>query len=102
MIMYVTISCSTSLVYVYNSVGSELFKFEVFANDISPQDVAFHRDYLFTAGPDIMLRIWDPITGKCLRQLEGHRNWVVSVDAKNNVILSGDETGQITIWSLDA
>ena len=89
----------SSMGNIHNSAGGLLRTIEI-PRHVHP--VAFDGSCFIITGHDKQLRIWNAKTGKCLKQLEGHEHRIVTVDAKNNVVLSGDEAGQIIIWKLDA
>ncbi len=52
---------------------------------------------------DGTLRLWDLETGKSLRTLEGHTDWVsaVAVLADGRRALSGSEDGTLRLWDLE-
>lgn len=57
-------------------------------------------DLVATAGDDHIVRLWNIQTGKLLRQLRGHKDWVTAVafsrDGKK--LLSGCRDRQVVIW----
>ena len=91
----------STMASIHDSAGSQLRTIEI-QRSATARAVVFDRSSFIINGDDKKLRIWNAKTGNCLKELEGHEHGIVSVDAKNNVILSGDKTGQIIIWSLDA
>ncbi|OMH85547.1 Cell division control protein 4 [Zancudomyces culisetae] len=52
---------------------------------------------------DNTIRVWDTVTGECLRTLVGHVDKVYSlaVDEERRIIFSGSMDGDIRQWSLD-
>ena len=63
-------------------------------------DMILLGDHLITGGKQKVLQLWDVQGGQQLMQLEGHTEDIVHVEARNEVILSGDSFGTIIIWSV--
>lgn len=68
--------------------------------------VAFSNDdnkLIVSAGTDWNIKIWDVETGKCVKTLRGHLNWVNSVvfSADNKLILSGSDDYMVKIWDVE-
>ncbi|CAD8057391.1 unnamed protein product [Paramecium sonneborni] len=57
-------------------------------------------NYLITCSTDGTLRLWDPSQKNALVVLHGHENCVYTLASKKNLIVSGDEGGQLILWSL--
>lgn len=51
---------------------------------------------------DRIVRVWDLVTGDCLRTLEGHTHWVetVAVTADERFALTGGYDGAVRVWRL--
>ena len=45
---------------------------------------------LATCGNDNLIRLWDPATGKQLRQYEGHTNWINTVLSTPSTVVAAD------------
>jgi WD40 repeat protein len=65
-------------------------------------DLAYSRDgrTLASAGWDRLVKLWDSRTGRELRTLRGHGNWVMGVafaaDSRN--LASFDSDGVLRLW----
>jgi WD40 repeat protein len=44
----------------------------------------FHDGMLFSGGDDRSVKVWNPLTGKMLEDLNSHRNGVTSIAVCNN------------------
>ncbi len=65
--------------------------------------VAFLSDDVVATGSvDGTIKFWSVMTGECKQTLLGHKSWVnsLSVDAKNNRLVSGSSDGTVKIWSV--
>ncbi|CAD8150438.1 unnamed protein product [Paramecium pentaurelia] len=58
-------------------------------------------NYLITCSTDGTLRLWDPSQKNALTVLQGHENCVYTLATKKDLIVSGDEGGQLIEWSLN-
>ncbi|CAK56367.1 unnamed protein product (macronuclear) [Paramecium tetraurelia] len=58
-------------------------------------------NYLITCSTDGTLRLWDPSQKNALTVLQGHENCVYTLATQANLIVSGDEGGQLIKWSLN-
>jgi WD40 repeat protein len=54
---------------------------------------------LFSGSSDNMIKIWNPTTGDCLANLQGHTNWVCSLAIKGDKLFSGSCDHTIRIWN---
>jgi len=55
---------------------------------------------LVTGSRDTTLRVWDIRTGKTLRTLTGHNDWVKCCKIEGDLVLSGSCDSSIKIWNL--
>ena len=62
--------------------------------------MAYRSGILLSGGKDKILRIWDVDTGACLQELGGHKYKIVSLEIQKNLLLSGDDSGEIIIWDM--
>jgi WD40 repeat protein/serine/threonine protein kinase len=51
-------------------------------------------------GRDCAVRVWDVVTGHCLRTLKGHQYEVtaLAVSADGQIVVSGDRSGSVRVW----
>ncbi len=70
--------------------------------DIESISVTPDLKIMVTGCPDKKIHIWDINKGICIRELEGHNNWVhsVSISADGKKVISGDSDGTVRIWNL--
>ncbi|MBP6748946.1 MAG: WD40 repeat domain-containing protein, partial [Xanthomonadaceae bacterium] len=49
---------------------------------------------------DGTVRVWDALSGECVRELRGHTNWVLSValSADGGRVVSGSDDGTVRVW----
>ena len=57
--------------------------------------------YIITGSDDKLVRIWNLKDGKCIRELEYHKHYVLSICVTNDgkYIISGGSLGYIAIWN---
>ena len=55
------------------------------------------ENLVIAGGRDKVLRIWDASTGDCVRVLEGRDNWIRTVHAHGDLIVSGDLGSRVII-----
>ncbi|MGW7414268.1 WD40 domain-containing protein [Streptomyces sp. NPDC054863] len=62
--------------------------------------VKFRPDTIATGGADGTVRLWDPVSGRCLHRLEVHPDgvWPVSLDTAGSRLATGDREGLVTVW----
>jgi WD40 repeat protein len=58
--------------------------------------------YVYTAGQDKLIKIWDVNTGIDFRTLHGHTAGVacLEITQDGNILLSGDKMGNILVWDM--
>ena len=58
--------------------------------------------YVCSCSDDTTLRIWDAATGRCLRTLHGHTNYVFSAafNSQGNMLVSASFDESIRIWDV--
>ncbi len=56
---------------------------------------------LASGGWDRSMRVWDPADGRLAAELQGHTNWITSIDwsADGSLLASGDGDGDVRIWN---
>ncbi|KAL7751389.1 hypothetical protein RI367_003249 [Sorochytrium milnesiophthora] len=64
--------------------------------------IKFHGDYVITGSADRTLKLWNVVTGECLRTYsQGHTQEIVAIDCfENDLLVSGGEDGVIAVWQL--
>ena len=60
---------------------------------------AVHENFLITGGEDKVIRFRDILNGWCLHKLDGHEDAISGIDARDDVIASGDRGGVVIIWN---
>ena len=65
-------------------------------------DMAFHNGHVITGGADKVLRIWDAKTGRCSKQLQGHGAEIKALYGHENYVVSADAKGDVIIWNIEA
>ncbi len=60
--------------------------------------------HLLAASGDLHLKLWDAITGRYLRELEGHTGHVNSIDisADGSAALAGCDDMKLRLWELES
>jgi WD40 repeat protein len=60
------------------------------------------RELLASASDDRVVRLWDPVTGDCVRELRGHSGWVTTICAipteGGTILASAGYDGLIRLW----
>jgi WD40 repeat protein len=66
---------------------------------------------LVTAGDDMIVKVWDAVSGKLIRSLEGHATrtpqghvtalYSLAVSADGKWLASGDRHGEVRVWEAD-
>jgi WD40 repeat protein len=60
------------------------------------------RELLASASDDRVVRLWDPVTGDCVRELHGHSGWVTTICAipteRGTILASAGYDGLIRLW----
>jgi WD40 repeat protein len=68
--------------------------------------LAWHPDgrHFVTGGWDYVLKMFDSLTGECVRVWTGHSHWIraIAITADGRRIVSSSTDGRIRIWALDA
>ncbi|MCO1574661.1 hypothetical protein M8C13_02670 [Crossiella sp. SN42] len=62
-----------------------------------------HDRFLFSAGADGTVRVWDPVGGRCLRVLAGHAGAVgsVRVSGDGRTVVSSGADKTLRVWEVD-
>ncbi|MFF7973533.1 TIR domain-containing protein [Streptomyces sp. NPDC007905] len=62
--------------------------------------VKFRERVLATGSADGTVRLWDPVSGRCLHVLPIHPRgvWPLALDAEGSLLATGDADGVVTVW----
>lgn len=96
---------STHLTTATRAIYVKYFDGTPFRSITSPGDypcMALDGTYVVTGFGDRVLRIWDICTGICLKELEGHEDGILAVDAHDGIIASTDSSSRVIVWSAHA
>lgn len=47
---------------------------------------------------DCTIKLWDTVTGRCMRTLTGHGGYVTSLQFREGLLISGSEDKSIRVW----
>lgn len=64
----------------------------------SVYDVMSDGSYIYTAGQDGKIRVWDQETGYLRRTLSGHEGEVLALAQAGSYFFSGDSSGLLKVW----
>jgi WD40 repeat protein len=53
----------------------------------------------FSGGNDKIIKVWDIRTGECVRNMEGHTEFVSCIDTATDLVISGAYDGTVRIWN---
>ena len=58
---------------------------------------------LISCSDDKTIRYWDSSSGKCLRELIGHNNWIweIALSPDGKTLVSGGEDNTVRVWDLE-
>jgi WD40 repeat protein len=59
--------------------------------------------YVLTCSYDTTIRLWNRLTGECIRTYSGHSNWVncILYDKKTKRVISASGDGTIIVWNVE-
>ena len=59
--------------------------------------------YALSGGQEPNLRVWCLDTGRCLREAEGHSNWIhsLTIGPDARFVASGSRDKSVALWELD-
>jgi F-box and WD-40 domain protein 1/11 len=58
-------------------------------------------DYVFSAGGDGIVKMWDLLTGTCVRDFRGHTRGLACVQVSGNIVISAGNDKTIRTWNID-
>jgi len=67
---------------------------------LKKDDGTVKEEWLFTGSDDNTIRIWNLKTTKCLDELHGHTNGVLTMTFADNALFSGSYDHYMIMWDL--
>ncbi len=84
---------------ISNNFGELIKNFNQHENWVNSIQVIEDANKLISACDKNKIKIWDLQSGECLKTLNGHSDYVLSVLIyKNNKLISGSEDKTLKIW----
>jgi WD40 repeat protein len=86
-----------------NSCGDLIKLFNEHSDSIKSIQVDETSNKIISASDDKTIKIWDLESGKCLKTLKDHKDWVKCIlTISNNKFLSGSWDNTVKIWHLNS
>jgi WD40 repeat protein len=91
------------IIMTRNVESGQLLSLFADKTEISSVVFSFQRNYIISGGYDNMIKFWDLKTGKKIKELKGHRDYISSLKCFNNdkYLISGSRDGTVRLWNVE-